>query len=103
MRLICPLERDGHPSYGRFSRQRTAYPFTLFEAADEVDSGPIYAQRWIEFEWHELVAELREGQARAVQEICHWFGDHYPDRLTKQENRKAEKAFTGVADQRIAN
>ena len=68
-------------------------PVTLFEAADEVDSGPIYAQRWIEFKGHELVDELREGQARATQEICQWFVDHYPQSLSKAREQQGRESF----------
>ena len=53
-------------------------PVTLLEAADKVDSGMIYGQRWIEFEGHELIDELRAGQAEATHHLCRWFVDHYP-------------------------
>lgn len=53
-------------------------PVTLFEAVDRVDSGPIYAQRWIDFVGHELVDELRTSQAEATLSLCRWFVACYP-------------------------
>lgn len=50
----------------------------LIEAADRVDSGPIYAQRWLEFQGHELIDALRTAQAAATLELCRWFVDDYP-------------------------
>ena len=68
-------------------------PITLIEAADEVDSGLIYAQRWVDFEGHELVDELREGQARATKEICQWFVDHYPESLSEAREQQGRESF----------
>lgn len=53
-------------------------PVTLFEAAEHVDSGDLYAQRWLQFQGHELIDDLRAAQAEATLELCRWFVDHYP-------------------------
>ena len=53
-------------------------PVTLFEAEATVDSGPVYAQRWLQFEGHELIDELRAAQASATRGLCRWFVDKYP-------------------------
>ena len=37
-------------------------PVALFEAAEAVDSGPIYLRDRMEFDGHELVDGLREGR-----------------------------------------
>lgn len=68
-------------------------PITLFEATDDVDSGLIYGQRWIEFEGYELVDELREGQARATKEVCQWFVDHYPESLSEAREQQGQESF----------
>lgn len=52
---------------------RSRIAVTLFEAADQVDSGIIYAQKWIELEGHELVDELRRAQAEATFQLCEEF------------------------------
>ncbi|MDX8549494.1 UDP-2,4-diacetamido-2,4,6-trideoxy-beta-L-altropyranose hydrolase [Methanospirillum sp. J.3.6.1-F.2.7.3] len=51
---------------------------TLFEAADEVDSGSIYLQEEISFDGSELVDELRREQARATISLCLSFVKEYP-------------------------
>ncbi len=56
-------------------------PVTLFEASEQVDSGPIYAQRWIEFEGNELVQELRLSQANVTKELCNWFIFNFPESI----------------------
>jgi len=66
---------------------------TLFEAAERVDSGPIYAQRWIEFEGHELVDELRSSQAEATLELCRWFVDAYPASAAQGREQAGEESF----------
>ena len=48
-------------------------PVTLIEATEHVDGGVIYAQRWIEFEGHELIDEIHNAQAEATYELCRWF------------------------------
>ena len=45
---------------------QVSIPVTLFEAVKRADSGPIYAQRWLHFEGHELIDELRAAQAGAT-------------------------------------
>jgi methionyl-tRNA formyltransferase len=66
---------------------------TLFEAADQVDSGAIYAQRRIVFEGHELVNELRQGQASATQDLCRWFVDNYPESISAARDQQGEESF----------
>ena len=68
-------------------------PVTLFEAVEQVDSGTIYAQRWIEFEGHELIDELREAQAEATLELCRWFVDEYPASVMQGREQSGEESF----------
>lgn len=68
-------------------------PVTLIEAEDRVDSGVIYAQRWLDFQGHELIDELREGQAYATHYLCRWFVDHYPKSLAAGRVQKGEDTF----------
>jgi methionyl-tRNA formyltransferase len=58
-------------------------PVTLIEAADDVDSGPVYAQCWISFEGHELIDELRAAQSEATHALCRAFVDEYPHSLAQ--------------------
>lgn len=66
---------------------------TLIEAADKVDSGVIYAQRWIDFEGHELVHELREVQAAATFELCKTFLNDYPSIVRNACEQSGEESF----------
>lgn len=52
---------------------------TLFEAADEVDSGPIYLQQELRFEGHELIDELRAAVGRGSQELVLAFARSWPE------------------------
>lgn len=52
---------------------------TLFEAADEVDSGPIYLQQELRFEGHELIDELRDAVARGSEALIVEFASRWPD------------------------
>ena len=45
-------------------------PITLFEAVAELDAGPIYLQKQIDLQGHELVEEWRALQAQATLELC---------------------------------
>ena len=68
-------------------------PVTLIEAAEDVDSGVIYAQEWLDFEGHELVDELREQQASATLNLCRWFVDHYPQSAMQGVGQVGEESF----------
>ena len=45
-------------------------PVTLFAAVAELDAGPIYLQKKIQLQGHELVDEWRLLQAEATLELC---------------------------------
>lgn len=53
-------------------------PVTLFEAADSIDSGDIYAMEEIEFKGHELIDELREKLSDTIIGLVHKFVSNYP-------------------------
>jgi len=68
-------------------------PVTLFEAAEKVDSGVIYAQEWISFEGHELVGELRAAQAKATIGLCKKFIESYPEILSQAREQQGHETF----------
>ncbi|MBK1633376.1 methionyl-tRNA formyltransferase [Thiohalocapsa halophila] len=79
-------------------------PVTLIEAADRVDSGAIYAQRWLQFQGHELIDELRAAQAQATHDLCRWFVDAYPYSAAQGRRQQGEETFyprRGPADSRL--
>lgn len=65
----------------------------MFEAADNVDSGVIYAQDWINFEGHELIDEIREAQAKATIKLCKKFIEGYPQILNQKREQAGEASF----------
>ena len=68
-------------------------PVMLIEAAEHVDSGVVYAQRWIEFEGYELVDEIRNAQAEATYELCRWFVGGYPQSAEQSQDQRGEESF----------
>jgi methionyl-tRNA formyltransferase len=88
-----PAGKGWSPLTWQVLEGKNRIPITLFEAAEQFDSGLIYAQRWIEFEGHELVGELREGQARATQELCRWFIDKYPESTSAARKQQGQESF----------
>ena len=68
-------------------------PVTLFEAAEKVDSGVIYAQQWLEFKGHELIDELRKAQAKATIQLCKRFVDGYPQICEKAQEQAGDESF----------
>jgi UDP-2,4-diacetamido-2,4,6-trideoxy-beta-L-altropyranose hydrolase len=68
-------------------------PVTLIEAVGSVDSGPIYAQKWIQFQGCELVEELRARQATCTQDLCTWFVDNYPKAARQGVAQTAPESF----------
>lgn len=71
----------------------TRIPVSLIEAADEVDSGTVYAHRWLEFHGHELVDEMRIAQGQVTQELCRWFVDAYPASAANGRSQQGEESY----------
>ena len=88
-----PQGKGWSPLTWQILEGRNQIPVTLFEAAEDVDSGPIYAQRWLEFEGHELIDELREGQAKATFDLCRWFVDEYPNSSSEGIEQQGKESF----------
>lgn len=53
-------------------------PLTLFEAAEEIDAGPIYLRGFIRLKGTELVEEIRALQAEGTVSLCMDFVRDYP-------------------------
>jgi methionyl-tRNA formyltransferase len=68
-------------------------PITLFEAAEKVDGGMIYAQESMEFEGHELIDELRDAQAKATIKLCKRFIEGYPRILDQAREQAGDESF----------
>ncbi|SHG34319.1 methionyl-tRNA formyltransferase [Fodinibius roseus] len=84
-----PRGRGWSPLTWQILEGKDEIPVTLFEAVDEVDAGPIYFQKTITFEGHELVDELREKQARATIKLIKKFINQYPNIEGKPQKGEA--------------
>ena len=88
-----PKGKGWSPLTWQILEGKNRIPATLFEAAEKVDSGVIYAQEWMEFEGHELIDELREEQASATIKLCKRFVDGYPQILDQAHEQAGEESF----------
>ena len=88
-----PIGKGWSPLTWQILEGKNHIPVTLLEAADQVDSGPIYAQRWLEFTGTELIDDLREGQADATLDLCRWFVDHYPQSARQAKEQHGSESF----------
>ena len=88
-----PAGKGWSPLSWQILEGKSRIPITLFEAAEQIDSGQIYAQYWVDLEGHELIDELRAKQASATREICQWFIDHYPESLSGARAQKGKESF----------
>ena len=68
-------------------------PVTLLEAVEEVDSGDIYAQEWLNFNGHELVDDLRRQQVEATSKLCKRFVREYPEILKDRRKQVGVESF----------
>lgn len=74
-----PKNRGWSPYIYSVIDGENAFPVTLLEAADKVDSGPIYAQEWVTLEGHELLPEIREKIGKATVKAVYDFILKYPN------------------------
>ena len=68
-----PYGQGWSPMTWQILNGATSIPVSLFEAVADLDAGPIYLQKQIHLEGHELVDEWRALQAQATVELC-WHG-----------------------------
>lgn len=78
-----PLGRGWSPLSWQILEGKSSIAVTLFEAQPHVDSGEIYAQRWLHFDGTELVNDLRSAQAAATVNLCLEFVRGYPQTATQ--------------------
>ncbi|MCZ2443321.1 MAG: hypothetical protein LC101_06070 [Flavobacteriales bacterium] len=88
-----PQGKGWSPLTWQIIEGKNRIPVTLIEAAEQVDSGIIYAQTYIDFEGHELVNELRKQQAQATLYLCREFIDNYPLSTESGQLQQGEESF----------
>lgn len=88
-----PKGRGWSPLTWQILEGRNDIAVTLFEAADAVDSGQIYAQTWLKFDGGELIDELRAAQAAATQHLCRQFVAGYPQSARHKTPQTGEATY----------
>lgn len=86
-----PRGRGWSPLSWQILEGRDRIVVTLFEAVDELDAGPIYLQRELVFEGHELVEELRAKLDVATRELVLSFVRSWPDVMGRPQ--RGEPSF----------
>ena len=88
-----PAGKGWSPLTWQILEGKNQIPVSLFEADDSVDSGPIYAQRHINFEGHELIDSLRNKLAETTYELCSWFVAEYPRSSAQPKMQNGTESF----------
>lgn len=66
---------------------------TLFEAAADVDAGPIYAQQWVELDGSELADEWRAKQVAVTQRLCMDWISGFPESAINPKIQFGEASY----------
>ena len=88
-----PKGRGWSPMTWQVLEGRREIPVTLFEAAEAVDSGPIFDQCWLQTSGLELIDELREALGRATTELCERFVAEYPESASTSRPQQGQPTF----------
>ena len=73
-----PQGKGWSPMTWQILEGATEIPLTLFEAAADLDAGPIYAQELLQLKGNELVSEWQHLQADATIRLCFTWLRDYP-------------------------
>lgn len=85
-----PKGQGWSPMTWQILEGENSIPLTLFEAAVELDAGPIYLQTLLRLEGHELVEEWQTLQAKTTIQLClNWF-DHYKKIIPAAQSQSGE-------------
>jgi methionyl-tRNA formyltransferase len=99
-----PAGKGWSPWSWQILEGRNRLALTLFEAQDGVDSGPIYDQRWVDLEGHELIDEWQHKQAETTIGMCADFVADFPavlDRAKAQTGPESVYARRRPEDSRL--
>ena len=66
--------------------------FTMFEADEKVDNGPIYMKKTLKLDGYELNPELREKQAKQIINMCLEFVNNY-EKYKNPTPQEGEETF----------
>jgi UDP-2,4-diacetamido-2,4,6-trideoxy-beta-L-altropyranose hydrolase len=84
-----PEGRGWSPHVWQILQGKSSIAVSLLEAADPVDSGPIWAQQWVQFEGHELYDEINsrlfEAELSLMDQAVAQFGRIKPSRQDERD------------------
>lgn len=88
-----PRGKGWSPLTWQILEGRNEIPVCLFEAAEEVDSGPIYLQHTLKFRGTELIDEMRVALGNVTFELCTAFLERYPDIVAQGTPQSGEPTY----------
>lgn len=83
-----PKGKGWSPVTWQILEGKSRIPVTLFEAVDDVDAGPIYAQGHMELDGTELLSEIKHQQGAITIELILEFVEKYPNVIGKEQEGK---------------
>lgn len=86
-----PKGRGWSPLSWQVLENKKRIPIVLFEAAEELDAGPIYLKDYIELDGTELLPEIKQKQGQKTIELVYRFLEKWPD--IKGESQKGESSY----------
>jgi len=88
-----PQGRGWSPASWQILAGASYIPVTLLEAADQVDSGSIYLQEWIELNGTELSSQWRREISRTSATLCDQFVENYPSILAQAREQTGDSSY----------
>ena len=87
-----PKGKGWSPMSWQILEGASTIPITLFEAAAELDAGPIYAQEMLQLFGHELAPEWQQLQAQATIRLCGRWLKSYPASTACAQSQQGEES-----------
>ena len=90
-----PRGKGWSPMSWQILEGASTIPLTLFEAAESLDAGPIYAQEMLQLQGHELAPEWQSLQAEATIRLCSQWLKDYPASAASAQPQQGAESFYG--------
>ena len=87
-----PKGKGWAPMFWQILEGKNEIVFTMFEADEKVDNGPIYMKKTLKLDGYELNPELREKQAKQIINMCLEFVNNY-EKYKNPTPQEGEETF----------
>lgn len=94
-----PQGKGWSPMTWQILEGASTIPLTLFEAAVELDAGPIYDQELLQLQGHELAPEWQKLQVEATIRLCGRWLKNYPSSAAHAQFQQGEETSYGRRSQ----